>query len=55
MQAMVDLADRHLAELHRQRSELDTAISELQALARNGRQGDLTVFPSVSRGSDCCA
>jgi DNA-binding transcriptional MerR regulator len=32
MQAMVDLADRQLAELHRQRGELDTAISELETL-----------------------
>ena len=29
---VVDLADRQLAELHRQRDELDTAIAELQAL-----------------------
>jgi hypothetical protein len=29
---MVDLADRQLAELRRQRAELDTAIAELVAL-----------------------
>ena len=32
MQAMVDLADRQLAELYRQKSDLDPAISELLAL-----------------------
>jgi DNA-binding transcriptional MerR regulator len=32
MQALVDLADRQLAELRRQQAELDTAITELLAL-----------------------
>ena len=32
MQALVDLADRQLAELRHQRADLDTAIAELEAL-----------------------
>ncbi len=32
MQAMVDLADRQLAELYRQKADLDTAIADLLAL-----------------------
>ena len=32
MQALVDLADRQLTELHRQKGEIDTAIAELFAL-----------------------
>ena len=32
MQAWSTLADRQLAELHRQRAELDTAIADLRAL-----------------------
>jgi DNA-binding transcriptional MerR regulator len=32
MQAMVALADRQLAELHRQRDDLDAAIADLRAL-----------------------
>jgi DNA-binding transcriptional MerR regulator len=39
MQAMVALADRQLVELHRQRSDLDAAIAELQALRETTARG----------------
>ncbi len=38
MQALVDLADRQLVELRRQRSELDSAIADLETLRETAQK-----------------
>lgn len=40
MRALVDLADRQLAQLRRQKDETETAIAELQSLRDQAASGD---------------